>query len=188
MNMVFLGIGVLVVVLVIVVVIVLISDSGSSSKQSSNKSKSNSNTNRVDSSAKITISSIEFPKNIEQMPLTALSQITKNMFDTYNALAYCNKSGNALEKTEWHSWQVSMLLVFLKLRQDFLIPYEKNIFHSSILDLSEEVRQNEMQKIFRKYTNNVNVKKSRDSLSGEVIWSAREVSIILYAIMFNKKF
>lgn len=186
MNMVFLGIGVLIIVLVIVVIFILINDNGSS-KPTNNKSKSNSN-KVVESSAKMTISSIEFPKNIEQMPYTTLSQIAKNMFDTYNALGYCNKSGNALEKLEWHSWQVSMILVFLKNCQEFLIPYEKNIFHSSILDLSEEVMQNEMQKIFRKYTNNVNVKKSRDSLSGEVIWSAREVSIILYAIMFKKKF
>lgn len=181
MNIFFLIIGVLVILLIIIVIFILMNDN------SSNKSKNNSN-KTTESNSKIFIKDIEFPKSIEQMSHTSLSQITKGMFDSYNALDYSNKSGNALEKAEWHSWQVSILLVFLKVYQEFFVPYDKKIFHSSILNLSEEVLKNEIQKIFRKYKNNVNIKKSRDTLSNEIIWSPREVSIILYSIMNNKKY
>ena len=178
MNMFFLVIVALIVLLVVVIIFILL--------KGDNKSKNN--VSKIDTNAKIAISSIEFPKNIEQMSSSSLSQIVKSLFDTYKALGYSNKSGNALEKQEWHSWQVSMLLVFLKVYQNFFVPHEKNIFHSSILNLDNEQMENDMQKIFRKYINNVNPKKSRDALSNEVIWSAREVSLILYSIMSNKKY
>ena len=179
MNMFFLIIAALVVLLVIVVIVILI--------KGDNK-KSNTITHKVVSNGKTTINDIEFPKSIVEMSSSSLSQIVKSLFDTYKALDYSSKSGNALEKHEWHSWQVSMLLVFLKVYQNFFVPHEKDIFHSSILNLDNEQMQNDMQKIFRKYINNVNPKKSRDALSNEVIWSAREVSLILYSIMSNKKY
>ncbi len=179
MNMFFLIIAALVVLLVVVVIVILIKGDNSKPKNTINK---------IDINSKISIKDIEFPKNIVDMSSSSLSQIVKSLFDTYKALGYSNKSGNALEKQEWHSWQVSMLLVFLKVYQNFFVPHEKDIFHSSILNLDNEQMQNDMQKIFRKYVNNVNPKKSRDALSNEVIWSAREVSLILYSIMSNKKY
>ena len=56
-----------------------------------------------------------------------------------------------------------------------------------ILNLSNELKENEMQKIFRKYINHVNVEKNRDELSKEIIWTAREVSVILFNILKNQK-
>lgn len=179
MNMFFLIIAALVILLVIVVIVILIKGDNSKPKNV---------TSRVDTNSKIAINDIEFPKNIVQMSSSSLSQIVKSLFDTYKSLGYSHKSGNALEKQEWHSWQVSILLVFLKVYQNFFVPHEKDIFHSSILNLDNEQMQNDMQKIFRKYINNVNPKKSRDALSNELIWSAREVSLILYSIMSNKKY
>lgn len=178
MNMFFLGIVALIVLLVVIIVFILLKGDD----------KPKNNVSKIDTNSKIAISSIEFPKNIEQMSSSSLSQIVKSMFDTYKALDYAKKSGNALEKQEWHSWQVSILLVFLKVYQNFFVPHEKDIFHSSILSLDNEQMKNDMQKIFKKYVNNVNPKKSRDALSNEVIWSAREVSLILYSIMSNKKY
>ena len=56
-----------------------------------------------------------------------------------------------------------------------------------ILGLSNEVIEREMQKFFKKYVNHVNIEKNRHELSKEVIWSAREVSLILYTILKNTK-
>ena len=179
MNMIFLIISALVVLLIIIVIVILLKG---------DKKKPKNNISKVDQNINVSISNIEFPKNIEQMAYSSLSQIVKGLFDTYKALDYANKPGNALEKHEWHSWQVSILLVFLKIYQNFFVGHEKNIFHSSILNLDNEQMKKDMQKIFIKYTNNVNPKKSRDALSNETIWSAREVSLILYSIMTNKKY
>ena len=43
----------------------------------------------------------------------------------------------------------------------------------------------EIQRVIKKYSENVNIQKDRDSLSKDVIWSVRDVSIILYEIMYN---
>lgn len=136
----------------------------------------------------ISFSSIKFPKKIEMMNYSSLSNACKVVFDSYKALAYMNKSANALDKIEWHTWQVSLILSFLKLYDKLFIPYDKDLFHEVILRLSDEQIENEMQKIFRKYINNTNIDKNRDELSKDIIWTAREVSIILYSIMCNKRF
>ncbi len=129
MNMLFLIISALVVLLIIIVIVILLKG---------DKKKPKNNVSKVDQNINVSISNIEFPKNIEQMSYSSLSQIVKGLFDTYKALDYANKPGNALEKQEWHSWQVSILLVFLKIYQNFFIGHEKNIFHSSILNLDNE--------------------------------------------------
>jgi hypothetical protein len=41
----------------------------------------------------------------------------------------------------------------------------------------------EIQRVIKKYSENVNIQKDRDELSKDVIWTAREVSIILYKII-----
>ena len=79
------------------------------------------------------------------------------------------------------------MIQFLKVHKEFILPYDVKIFNSMILNLSNELKENEMQKIFRKYINHVNAEKSRDELSKEILWTAREVSIILFNILKNQK-
>ena len=71
----------------------------------------------------------------------------------------------------------------IKVDKDLIPPYDITLFNKMILSLSSEVIEREMQKIFRKYVNHVNIEKNRDELSKEIIWTAREVSLILYSIL-----
>ncbi|MDD2896960.1 MAG: hypothetical protein PHG81_13165 [Aliarcobacter sp.] len=128
------------------------------------------------------LNTMEFPKNIEHMRFDSLSKATKVIFDSYKALNYVNKLPSSLDKIEWHTWQVSIILKYLKSKNKIFITND-NIFHTVILELSESQIEHELQKIYNKYIENVNIKKSRDDLSKDVIWSAREVSIILYKII-----
>ena len=136
----------------------------------------------------ITLKNLKLPKRITRMDYSFLSSTCKIIFDSYKALDYCNKSSNAFDKMEWHTWQVSILIAFLSVYERFVIPYDKNIFHSVILDLTDSEIDNEMQNIFEKYYYKVNIDRSRDDLSRDIIWTAWEVSIILYCIMNNKKY
>lgn len=128
------------------------------------------------------LNNIEFPKNIEHMRFDSLSKATKVIFDSYKALNYVNKLPSSLDRIEWHTWQVSIILRYLKSKNKIFITND-NIFHTVILELNENQIDVELQKIYNKYVENVNIKKSRDDLSKDIIWSAREVSIILYKIM-----
>ena len=122
------------------------------------------------------------------MEYSSLSNACKSIFDSYKAVDYVNKSGHSLDKMEWHTWQISILLAFLRVYQEFVIPYEKNIFHEIILNFNNSQIEMEMQKILKKYNDMVNIEKTRDDLSKDVIWTGKEVSIILYSIMNNKKY
>ena len=117
----------------------------------------------------------------------SLFQACKIITDSYVALNYVNKPASALDKIEWHSWQVTLLIQFLKVHKDFILPYDTKLFNSMILNLSNGLKEKEMQKIFRKYINHVNIEKNRDELSKEIIWTAREVSVILFNILKNQK-
>lgn len=61
----------------------------------------------------------------------------------------------------------------------------EKIFHENILDLNYSQIDHEIKRIIKKYIDNVNIQQDRDSLSKDVIWSVRDVSIILYEIMYN---
>ena len=127
------------------------------------------------------------PKKIEEMNSYSLYQACKIITESYISLDYVNKPASFLDKIEWHSWQVSILIQFSKVDKDLVPPYDVTLFNKMILGLSKDVVEREMQKIFRKYVNHVNIEKNRDELSKEIIWTAREVSLILYTILKNTK-
>lgn len=135
----------------------------------------------------IDVNSISFPKNIEQMNFDSLFKSCKVIFDSYKALSYVDKLAGSLDKIEWHTWQVSILLVFLKRKTKFFVSEDnEKLFNSLILELNETQMNQDMQRIYRKYLEKVNIHKNRDNLSKDIIWSARDVSIIFYKII-NKK-
>lgn len=150
-------------------------------KKEINKDSSKNETVSVD------INTISFPKNIEKMDSNSLFKSSKAIFDSYKALSYVNNLPSSLDKIEWHTWQLSILLVFLKNKGKLLITDNNDrLFHNSILELNETQMNQDMQRIYKKYLDNVNIYKNRDDLSKDVIWSARDVSIILYKIINQK--
>lgn len=175
MNMFFLIIGIIVLLIVIILII---------SQLNSEKNKK-SNKNIVHS--KMKMEDLIVPKKIEEMNSYSLYQACKIITESYISLDYVNKPASFLDKIEWHSWQVSILIQFSKVDKDLVPPYDVTLFNKMILGLSKDVVEREMQKIFRKYVNHVNIEKNRDELSKEIIWTAREVSLILYTILKNTK-
>ena len=179
MNIALIGFILIVVSLLLVLFYLLKFNSNKSRKTQNELGKNNDYFSIID------LNTMEFPKNIEHMKFDLLSKATKVIFDSYKALDYVNKLPSSLDKIEWHTWQVSIILRYLKSKNKIFISSD-NIFHKVIEDLSESQIQQELEKICRKYFNNVNIHRSRDDLSKDVIWTAREVSIILYKILNTK--
>ncbi|MBP7769540.1 MAG: hypothetical protein KA055_00295 [Aliarcobacter sp.] len=177
MNMILIGF-VIIAIFLIVTLIYLLSINKNIKKQTTEK-KTNYNIG-------IDIAAINFPKNIENMNYDALFKACKVIYDSYNALGYVNKSPSSIDKVEWHSWQLSMLLFFLQKDNNFFVSENNDkLFQSTILQLNETQIKQELQRIYNKYLENVNIYKNRDELSKDVIWTARDVSILLYK-MINK--
>ena len=179
MNIALIGFILIVISLLLVLFYLLKMNSNKSNKDENELGKNNSYPEIID------LNTIQFPKNIEHMKFEILSKATKVILDSYKALNYVNKLPSSLDKIEWHTWQVSIILRYLKSKNKIFISSD-NLFHKVIEDLSESQIQQELEKICRKYFNNVNIYRSRDDLSKDVIWTAREVSIILYKILNTK--
>ncbi len=170
MNIVLIGIFIIIILLLIILIYLLNTNKNAKSTQI-----------KTDISPEIKLKELSFPKNIEQMDRTSIIQASKVIIDSYKALDYANKSPNSLDRIEWHTWQVSILLYFLK-TQNSLFMNEK-IFPKTILELSFNNKEQEMQKILKKYMDNIDIQKDRDTLSNDIIWNAKEVSIILFKIV-----
>lgn len=182
-SMVIIGIVAFIIIVLIVVVILIINSSGSSKPVK----KVSSNTNSNGTFKAIEIKDLDLPKGVEQLNSNVLFSACKSIADSFKALGYASKSPNEMDKRDWHSWQVSILLCCVKNNSKFIFPDLDKIFHKFIFDLNEEKRKEERERIYVKYFDKVDISKNRDTLSKDVIWTAREVAILLYEILKDKR-
>ena len=171
-------IGFIVIILILLALLfyVITNTEDNDNTKKTNKSQSNN-------SSKVSLNELNFPKNIENMNSVVLNKACKVIFDSYRALDYVSKTPNAMDKIEWHTWQVSILLYALK-TNGVIFTFDINkLFHKSILERPEEQKEQDIQKILKKYKNRASIEKSRDELSRDVIWTARDVSIILLELL-----
>ena len=169
-------IGIIIVIIVIAILLLFILINISSQNKSSNKS---SNTN-ISAPRNLVVENIMLPKKISQMDDYSLTKAAKQVFESFKALDYASKSPSKLDKIEWHTWQVSLLMAMFKQNKFLFVPNNDSLFHDLILNSNKNLVVQSTQKIIDKYNNHINLNKSRDELSQDIIWSSREVSILFY--------
>ena len=170
----------LAVALVIIIILLMILVNMKSKNKDIKKSTKNTYESKL-----LVVKNITLPKKISQMDNLSLSKASKQVFESFKSLDYVNKTSGQLDKVEWHSWQVSLLLAMLKANNGFFVPNDDSLFHELILDNNKNTLLISTQKIIDKYNNSVNVNKSRDELSHDIIWSSKEVSILFYYMSKN---
>lgn len=133
----------------------------------------------------IDIEDLFFPKEISNLDRKALVGSIKIISDSFRCLEYSKKGPSLIDKKEWHSWQVSLLLCSLKNYIPLYLSDLNDIIPKSILSLSEKEKKEELERIYKKYYEKVDITKKRDDLSKDIVWSAREVSFILLKLAKN---
>jgi len=128
------------------------------------------------------------PPKIEKLSKNELLNIVRKVFDAYKIFDYKSMDINELDKKEWHSWQISFLLMLYKKNEEFFIPNQEEIFHSFLLNANENDIKSLMTSIIKKYKNYVEPNKSKDELSKNYIWSNKDASIIFYFLANYKKY
>lgn len=179
MNVYLIGFIVIVAILLTLLFYLIMNTKGNEKTQKTSYKNLSNNINN----SRIYLYELNFPKNIESMNGMILSKACKVIVESYKALDYVNKMPNAMDKIEWHTWQVSILLYALKTNGVTLAFDINKIFHESILKAPEEQKEQDIQRILRKYKDRASIEKSRDELSRDVIWTARDVSIILLELL-----
>ena len=132
--------------------------------------------------------SLHLPIGIDKIGKNQLQDIVKKIFESYKYFDYQKMNMHELEKKEWHSWQISLILKLFKINEEFYISNQKSTFHSFLLNSSENDIKNLMRGIIKKYNNYVDINKSKDDLSKDYIWTNRDTSIIFYFLANYKKY
>ncbi len=132
--------------------------------------------------------SLWLPKNIEDLSKMQLRGIVHKIFASYKIFDYKKMNLNQLNKKEWHSWQVSMLLMLFKKNEEYFIINQKEIFHDFLLKSNENDIKSFMHTIIRKYKKQVDISSKKDKLCKEYIWTNKEISILFYFLANYKNF
>ncbi len=131
---------------------------------------------------------LDLPKQIMKIKKLEITNIAKKIYDIFLKFKYKDFELAKLDTKEWHTWQVSILLMMYKHHKDLFIPNPKFIFHKFLLNSSEEQVKTMMKGILKKYKLQVHILHSRDILSKEFIWTSRDISVILYFLSKYKTY
>ncbi|WP_108063606.1 hypothetical protein [Poseidonibacter lekithochrous] len=184
MNILFFAIVIPVLILLILLVIILIKKNNSKSTTV----KTNTTSIQKDEEPKTMCSDLKLPNRVEKFDNHTLFQACNKIFDTFKALDYASKQESFLDKKEWHTWQVSLLLRTVKIKYNFYVPTQKGTFHPSLENQPNENILGLMKRIESKYLNQVNVDRNKDELCNEIIWTSRDVSVIFYYLINRNNF
>lgn len=128
------------------------------------------------------------PEGVESISKADIRDIVRKIYDIYEVFDYREMSLYDLDKREWHSWQVSILLMLFKYDEDLFIVDQNKIFHDVLLKADENSIKSLMNTVLKKYKNRVDIDKSKDELCKDYIWSNKEVSIIFYFLANYKRY
>ena len=127
----------------------------------------------------LSIEDIHFPEPIEKMTEFLISSICRKIYDVYVKFDYINANEEQLLEKQWHTWQISMLLKLYKYNMEFYIPNREHVFPPSIASLDLDSLDGLMHDLLIKYKNSVRITMKKDDLCKELIWSVRDVTILL---------
>lgn len=126
------------------------------------------------------------PKIKETINSSELINSTTELYKIFKSLDYKKKTSVELgNQHEWNSWEISQLLYLLQLNRNILMPDCEEVLHPSILEFTKEHVINEIKSIILKYNRSITKDESL-FLKNQVIWSAKEVSIIFYYLSLIK--
>ncbi|XOB63117.1 hypothetical protein ACMC56_04760 [Campylobacterota bacterium DY0563] len=180
-NLIYLGIVFLVIFIVLLIVLIIVF---TSKNQNSNTKKTNKNYHV----SMPTTYTLDLPKIVESMSKNQLRDISKKIFESYKSFDYKNQSNSRLAEKEWHSWQVSILLMTFKRLEELVIYDQEDIFPDIVINSSENDIKSLMRDIIRKYEQYVDFNQSKDALCKDYIWSNRDVSVIFYFLANYKNY
>ncbi|RXK11621.1 hypothetical protein CP965_12685 [Halarcobacter mediterraneus] len=178
-----LGIVAAIIIILLLVIIMMLNKKESSKSSKRYATTSSSMYVKMPDTLKISV-----PSNIEKMSKREVLNITKKVFDSYKIFDYKKMNTFELDKKEWHSWQISFLLMLYKHEEEFFIPNQNEVFHFFLLNSSDNDIKSLVRGIFKKYENYVDITESKDFLCKNYIWSNKDISILFYFLANYKNY
>jgi len=128
---------------------------------------------------KMSIEDIELPRRFNVISKDSLRPLIKEEIDTFKALGYKNKPDDQLKHLEYHSWQVGILLKFIKEDMVYLYDEIDNILPSKAVYMTKKNLHIKVFTIVYNYNQSVLEDATKENLEKDIKWSAQDVAYLL---------
>lgn len=136
---------------------------------------------------KMSVEDITLPTVIKNMDTDKLPQFIQHEFSTYKSLGYVDMPLDQLKFPEYHSYQIGVILKYLKEDKVYFAPKADSLISSAATSLSKRNLHLKVFDIVYRYNEIVDKAMLKDELEKDIKWTPLEVSYLLrYASMENR--
>ncbi len=134
------------------------------------------------------IHAFDLPPGVEKIPRQEMFSALRSIFKVFKSLDYKKTNLQDFSKSQWHSWQVGILLRFYKMDHEFPIDNLEEVFSEDIINLKDKDLRFLLNDIMVRYKRDVEIDRTRDFLSRDVRWTGRDIAIIFYFLSRYKEY
>ncbi len=136
---------------------------------------------------KIELIDLNLPDFIDTFNPDILSSMVREELSTFKSLGYKDKPLERLERKEYHSFQVGIILKFFLLENDLFITDKEDIFPKFILNTPRNKINEKIHYIINLYGNTVPSTLTGKALIDDVRWSPLDIAYLLYYLSIYKE-
>jgi hypothetical protein len=136
---------------------------------------------------KMSAEDIELPRVFKTIDNDRLRLLVKDEIDLFKTLDYKNKPDDQLKDPEYHSWQVGLLLKFIKEEMVYLYDAIDDILPSKTVYITKKNLHIKVFDIVYRYDNSVDKEFIKEELLQDIKWNAQEIAYLLKYITIEDR-
>ena len=127
----------------------------------------------------MSIEDISLPNALMNLDVQVLKNMIEDEVSTFKSLDYKNKTLNQLKINEYHSYQIGIMLRYIKEDRVFLIPNIDDVIPNFIMGATKNQLHIKVFDIVYRYDLGVNKEMSLEELAKEIKWTPNEAAYLL---------
>ncbi|MBI3873565.1 MAG: hypothetical protein HY307_00855 [Arcobacter sp.] len=128
----------------------------------------------------VQLEKLELPMEIANMDKNTTKEFLKDEFSIYSSLKFKSADLKTLTEKNYHSYQIGIMIQFIKQNVEFFVADTKNVFPPLMLQHNENTIKLNVGDIVEKYSQNVSKYDKQDALRKQTIWTPMEATFLLY--------
>ncbi len=136
---------------------------------------------------KMSIEDIELPSSISQIDSEEVRELIKNELDVYKSLGYKDKPLDQLKVKEYHSYQIGLMLKYIKDEKIYIIPKIDDVLPSFVTRTPKRQLHTKVFDIVYQYVNAVEKEGSSEKLKSDLRWTPMDAAYLLLYIHTEEK-
>ncbi|MEA3384676.1 MAG: hypothetical protein U9Q20_08435 [Campylobacterota bacterium] len=136
---------------------------------------------------KMSIEDITLPICLRNMDIEDVESYVKNEIDTYKSLGYVNMPIDQLKFPEYHSYQVGVLLRYLKDDKVYFMPEPEKIIPSIAMHVTKRQLHIKVFDFIYRYNQSIEPSTLKQDLEHDMKWTAYEVGFLLHYLTLENR-